>query len=331
MDEVQKILKNATIDGTTLKLPPGELERDLYLKVDAVLKRLWGKWNGRKKVHDFTYDPTDSINAYVESGVLPPQNELSYFPTPKTVIDDILTVLKHDGRHFNTVLEPSAGQGAIASAIKELYPDAKYDLVEHSELHTKVLTKKGWTPHHQDFLIYETPTRYDLIVMNPPFNTPGLKNCWIDHLYHAYDLLDKRGTIFCIIPAGWETKTDKKHTGFKEWASDKISEAYVNEAGTFKESGTNIRTLTLRLLSKDDCAGFDADFYVGRFHLMYDGSYGKDLYRQTDENRKLTAEQYVDKIIAQTMTERTFFECLAMKYREQYIAYCKAEDKEYDS
>ena len=46
------ILQNSTVKENTLKLNT-ELERSDYLKVAEVIERLGGKWNSRKKYHEF--------------------------------------------------------------------------------------------------------------------------------------------------------------------------------------------------------------------------------------------------------------------------------------
>ena len=81
-DEVMDVLKQASISGNNLTLS-GQLDRKLYVQVDAILKLCGGKWNRGAKAHVFDEDPGDVIEAAITTGeVLDRKKAFQFFPTP---------------------------------------------------------------------------------------------------------------------------------------------------------------------------------------------------------------------------------------------------------
>lgn len=130
-----------------------------------------------------------------------------YFPTPPDVARQAIELASISGTM--RILEPSAGKGNIADAIKELYPSTVIDVCEIAEHNQKILTMKGYNLVGTDFLeygitgrnaqglpIYDPTIRYDAIVMNPPFQQ-GMD--W-EHIEHAYNLLKTDGVLVAIAP-----------------------------------------------------------------------------------------------------------------------------------
>ena len=120
-----------------------------------------------------------------------------YYPTNKNLCNELVKGLTYYAYH--TILEPSAGKGHIADFIKEWGGrNAKYDIdcIELDNERRAILKEKGYKVVYDDFLDYETTKKYDLIIMNPPFEQ-GAK-----HLLHAISLQEKfGGRIRCILNA----------------------------------------------------------------------------------------------------------------------------------
>ncbi|MBW2647211.1 MAG: methyltransferase, partial [Deltaproteobacteria bacterium] len=147
----------------------------------------------------------------------------SFFPTPKPVIDRML-----DGANIEPgmdVLEPSAGKGDIADALKEsgVIPD----VLEVSATLTDILKAKKHEVVGSDFL--EHTKEYDRIVMNPPFE----KGQDVDHVKHAYALLKPGGRVVSIMGEHPFFASDKKSVEFREWLDDKGYAEKLPE-GSFK-------------------------------------------------------------------------------------------------
>ena len=149
-----------------------------------------------------------------------------FFPTPKTLIDRMREEADISSEH--RVLEPSAGKGDIAQALKE--DASNISVIEiNSELRT-LLEAKGFNPVATDFLGHNGT--YDRIVMNPPFE----KGQDIDHVKHAYDQLAPGGRVVAIMSEGPFYRQDKKASGFREWLDSVGGWSEENPAGSFKDA-----------------------------------------------------------------------------------------------
>ena len=95
-----------------------------------------------------------------------------------------------------TVLEPSAGKGDIAEVIQEQNPEAQLFVAEISIQLSNILDMKGFRVADSDFMTHRT--NYDRIVMNPPFENGHD----IDHVRHAYELLNDGGKVVAIKKLG---------------------------------------------------------------------------------------------------------------------------------
>lgn len=130
-------------------------------------------------------------------------NNVNFYPTPTNLIDKMLSGI--DFKNINSVLEPSAGKGDIAEAVKDNlkysrsygYRDHNWDIdtIEIDQNLQHILKGKNIRVIHDDFLTLNTYKRYDLIVMNPPFDQ-GDK-----HLLKAIELQSQGGKIVCLLNA----------------------------------------------------------------------------------------------------------------------------------
>lgn len=149
-----------------------------------------------------------------------PKDSIDFYPTPAALADRMISSVMGNkyGRSFfpGPILEPSAGDGAIAKAVeraagiyrnhetgkiidawdverkRELY---SLDCVEISDTLRAVLKNDGFRVVHDDFLTFQPQTKYAAIVMNPPFSDGAA------HLMKALDLMQDGGKIRCILNA----------------------------------------------------------------------------------------------------------------------------------
>ena len=146
----------------------------------------------------FSYDYSQALKSVCISGVLPDQKVHQYYPTPRWLAKQVSAIA--DIQEGHSVLEPSAGQGALA----EFLPKGSM-LVEVSPLHCEILRAKGHeNVIEADFLRWSTRKRFDRIVMNPPFT----KGQWKRHLERASDFLGANGKLVAILPAGAASRKD---------------------------------------------------------------------------------------------------------------------------
>ena len=79
--------------------------------------------------------------------------------------------------------------------------------------------------------------------MNPPFEN-GQD---IDHIRHAYDLLNDGGRIVSIMSAGAFHNSTKKFKDFQQWIDEIGADYYKNPEKSFKDAfkSTNVSTYTV--------------------------------------------------------------------------------------
>lgn len=128
-----------------------------------------------------------------------------FYPTPKTLIDKMINGI--DWRMVTTILEPSAGKGDIAKAVKQAcidcYSYRRYgdninvniDCIEKDTNLQHILTGEGFRVVYNDFLKFNTYKKYDLIIMNPPFSEGAA------HLLKALKMQKDGGNIICLLNA----------------------------------------------------------------------------------------------------------------------------------
>lgn len=133
-----------------------------------------------------------------------------FFPTPRPICERLIELADIQPGH--RILEPSAGTGHLADVIEELAPPtATLRCGEIVPKLREILEKKGYPVVASDFL--EHRGHYDRIIQNPPFE----RGQDIDHIRHAYSLLDDGGRLVSVCSAGPFFRTDKKSTAFREW------------------------------------------------------------------------------------------------------------------
>jgi hypothetical protein len=162
-----------------------------------------------------------------------------FFPTPMPLIERLISLAELELNHH--ILEPSAGKGDIADAIQKVF-NGKHPRLSVCEInHTlrEILTLKKHKIIASNFL--ELTDFYDRIVMNPPFEN-GLD---IDHVMHAYTLLNPKGRVVAIMSEGVFYRQFKKDTAFREflmtqnaYISEPIKESFKN---WFISTGVNVR------------------------------------------------------------------------------------------
>jgi phospholipid N-methyltransferase len=159
-----------------------------------------------------------------------------YFPTPHSLAAEI--VEKADIQENHKVLEPSAGSGNLAEAIKDNCPAAEVDTIEYNYALCELLEVKGFKVIANDFMTYSNGKRFDRIVMNPPFEN-GQD---IEHVKHAYELLGENGRLVSIMSTGAFFRNDRKAVEFREWFNDVSGYQEDLPAGSFKDSLTGVNS-----------------------------------------------------------------------------------------
>jgi predicted RNA methylase len=244
-NHVLRILSGAAVNGNALVLPD-QLERAMYVAVNKVLEAAGWKWDRKAKAHTCEGDAVDVLEQVLLTGeVTVAKNEFGYFPTPKPIVAQLIGLAEL--QPGMAVLEPSAGQGAIAAELCRAGVDV--DAFELLEANIKPLVAAlrnevgANAVVHSNFLVEEPAPVYDRVVMNPPFS----RQQDIKHVMHAFKFLKPGGRLVSVMSASITFRTDKLTQEFHALLSRHEGGILPLPAGAFRESGTLVSTVIVTL------------------------------------------------------------------------------------
>ncbi len=146
------------------------------------------------------------------------------------------------------VLEPSAGTGAIASAVAALGCDVW--CIEINERLARGLGELPCLPRSAcclDFLATDPQAmadehgrpRFDRVIMNPPFSQE------VRHVLHAHRFLRAGGLLVAVMSAGVQHRADR--AAFREFVSRRGGSIRSLPDDSFAVSGANVRTVIVTI------------------------------------------------------------------------------------
>lgn len=253
-DDVRTQLKLGSWNDLNFTMP--QMDPKLYQKVKKVMESLGGKWNRKAQAIVFEdEDARDSLMEAAETGeYVDLKKAYQQFFTPESLADRMAAeLMAKDG---DTVLEPSAGTGRLVQAmdryankygwgISLIVVELDKSLIPHLVAQANVTIA-----HQGDFLApdladpddQQTFGKIDGVIMNPPF-TRGQD---IDHVCQAFAWLKPGGRLVALTSPSWTFHTSAKAVSFRNFVEEHGWWEEVPES-TFKESGTNIRTILIVL------------------------------------------------------------------------------------
>lgn len=229
MSELITNLRKMTVNGNRLELPSDVVFKN-YNEIKTALTKAGGKYS--KCGFSFTSDPSEIVNRLCGGEKIDDKKKYQYFPTPSELAVDVVDFACID--EGMSVLEPSAGRGAIVAHIRK---DAIITAVEINPENINDLSSLSSDVHCMDFLQFKGK-EFDRIVANPPFT----KNQDIDHVMHMYSMLKSGGRLVSIMSRSWITGSQQKQVEFRKFIDEVNAEVVDIEAGAFKESGTSVAT-----------------------------------------------------------------------------------------
>ena len=160
---------------------------------------------------------------------------VDYFPTPEPLGYKMMEWANMG--EGDTVMEPSAGHGAIARYAPK--GNLMVAIEPSQSLFAKLQLKAGGLGRkfvNTIFENYDISNKHDVVVMNPPFGTAGATA--IAHLGKAFKHLEEGGRVVALIPRG---STDKKFDKWIEGEKTAVMRAEVELPDiVFKQAGTNV-------------------------------------------------------------------------------------------
>lgn len=245
--ETMGVIEQSIIEGNRLTLP-NHLDRNLYVSVNKILESIGLKWNRKEKCHISEHNVEELVDSIINSGEWIDEKKLNqFYETPAEVIDKMIDLL--DAEDGDTILEPSAGSGAILKKLAEKFSKLT---MYYCEINTERIAQCAGLANFicSDFLEV-TKDRFDgvlKIIMNPPFS----KQQDITHLKHAISICQPTSKIVCVLSESAFFRTNKKTVEFWEYVRDKceILETIELDHGAFKQSGTMVKTRIISLMVK---------------------------------------------------------------------------------
>jgi hypothetical protein len=202
------------------------------IKSDPITLALWALLDAPDPRQAEQDELKRKVNAVKLSGSIP-----GYFPTPPAVVAEMMNAAQV--KDYHTVLEPSAGDGAILAAI----PDGCLTVAfEINHTLCDILKLRGFDMCPSDFLEQQPgKLRFDRVLMNPPFENQQD----IAHVLHAFQFLKPGGRLVAIMSPGWQTRNSKQAEEFRAWFEQNRGLVVALPAGSFRESGTGASTVMI--------------------------------------------------------------------------------------
>lgn len=236
----EAIINECQVEGNHIKLPAIQLDRTTYMEVAKKLQKIGGKWTGGKvQAFVFPYNPSELLADLQEGKDRNIKKEFQFFETPQALAKQLVELAEIP--MYAVVLEPSGGRGAI---IRRIHPSCSIYTYETNELfYDDLLAIHNCDLLGKDFLEADESGSFPRIVANPPFS----KNQDIDHIRKMYAVLMDGGVMVSVASKHWQTSLNTKEREFRNWLVTVGAEIIDVPAETFKESGTNIATVIIKI------------------------------------------------------------------------------------
>ena len=243
--DVLAVLSDRTrTDGHRLVLVGPRLTPALYQRVNEVLEAVGGRWTKTEGAHLFPVDAAEALAPVLTTGEVVTLGEkrtlAQYFPTPDPVVGRLIALAALEPGM--TVLEPSAGSGAIATAAAAR--GAIVDCIERDPGYATDLSDTHVVRRVQvaDFLTTPASPGYDRVLMNPPF-TRGTD---MAHVTHALRFLKPDGLLVSVM--SWAVAEQTGSTiAFRKLVEQRGGLVEALPARAFAQSGTTVDTVLVTI------------------------------------------------------------------------------------
>lgn len=257
-------VRQTDTDEWTIQRHVWQLDRADYEQLDAIFQRVAGGGHYQASGHRFERDPGPELAAVLATGLLPPDPKLreSWFATPEGVADNLAVNYACNELRIKhalplRVLEPSAGEGALADAMEKFHCEAA-DIVcvEPDPYRAAVCRAKGYRTFTMSFQTWAAEyggPPFDVVAMNPPFTEPGNPTAWADHLLLAWTLLGPGGSLASIVPRSLQYRTQHPKIQRVAGLVDRYGHCYDHlDRGDFAPSGFGGHPLIVHLARPPD-------------------------------------------------------------------------------
>jgi hypothetical protein len=237
-----------------------QLDPEDWEQVMVVLARVagGGRYRNGARLHRFPLDPTIELQAVLATGRLPqdPKQRAGWYATPEGPADNLavnyaLNEIQSDHSPLR-VLEPSAGEGALADAMEKFHVERdQITCIEADPYRAAVCHAKGYRTFTMRFQAWAARNQgeppFDVVVMNPPFAEPGDPLAWASHVLLAWSLVGPGGCLTSIVPRSYQHHPSRRAEQVRVLV-DRYGRCYDHlDRDDFAESGYGGHPLILHL------------------------------------------------------------------------------------
>lgn len=166
-----------------------------------------------------------------------------HYATPINTIQKLLDNINIF--EYNNILEPSAGEGNIIKAIRDIGYNGEITAIELRHIENQSLYKYTDNIIIGDFLTFQTDIKYDLIIGNPPFNKA------LEFLENCFNLISENGKIIMLL----RTAFLESKARYDFWQKHPLSKLYVlSQRPSFTGKGTDATSYSWMVFEKNTSA-----------------------------------------------------------------------------
>ena len=240
-----QMLEQLVVDGPRLVLPTSvTFAPHSYQILKKALIKANGKYQGSSFVFDSQATAIDVLTRLMQGEDINIKKTLQYYPTTDPAGDRLLDGVKLNGK---VVFEPSAGEGYIVR--RSLAAGAKDVLaVELYEPFHEPLRRAGGRIIGRN-IFDVTPddvANVDVVLMNPPFS--GAQD--VKHVEYVLSIVPENVEIHAIMSGAVLVNSNRIYEGFRTLLDAFGIKPEDLPAGTFKDSGTQVKSCIVRIPSR---------------------------------------------------------------------------------
>lgn len=245
--QLEEVINQCTIENNVVFLPNVQLERKVYLEVNKKLQGIGGKWNRKNKGFVFQSDPSTLLGRVKDGENINLKKDYQFFETPSEIAQTLIGLAQPE--IGETVLEPSAGRGAIINELARGIHIDCYELMPENYDHLKEKFADRLNQNVEllgyDFLKADECKKYSCIIANPPFS----KNQDIKHVTKMYRMLEDGGRLVSVMSSHFTFSEDKASKQFRSLLEDNQPYQVISlESGAFKSSGTMVNSVIVKIV-----------------------------------------------------------------------------------
>lgn len=238
-----RVEENVAIFSSEERVP----DWDLLKRIMVALGGTW-KTGGKKAPGGFRFpddlDAAELVRLAKETGEITDPKAAQFFWTSDELADELAAFVAPvaTGRY----LEPSAGKGALAHALRRQCGEllaCSIDCVEPLDENRKALLAAGFSVIGHDFLAVDPPRLWDGCILNPPFS--GRADTI--HITRAIECVRAGGRVAAIASAGVKYRDDARGRAFRALIESHGGVILDNPEGAFAHAGTMVRTVRVLL------------------------------------------------------------------------------------